>query len=199
MQPFHKDPFHEQMVLPMTAWLLCPLLPCQTLGFWSITNLPLILRLHLFVPVYYSLFLIPFCLIFSWWLFWWQPYSSLALYFRFSKCCCFTDTNPGSSEPAQMWICWSMLWKQGWEEHWESPRPFCAHSPPDTQLCCIPAVLQSARSALAASSAQVRPKAPHLLSGFWVSVPAASADNGACGISQISFCTMTSTTDWFLT
>lgn len=25
-----------------------------------------------------------------------------------------------------MWICWSMLRKQGWEEHWETPRPRCA-------------------------------------------------------------------------
>lgn len=40
------------------------------------------------------------------------------------------------------------------------PRPSCAPSHADTELCCIPATLKSAHSALAASSAQVRPKAP---------------------------------------
>lgn len=40
------------------------------------------------------------------------------------------------TEPAQMWLCWSILREQGWEEHWESPRPCCV------PLCCIPALLQ---------------------------------------------------------
>lgn len=96
------------------------------------------------------------------------------------------------TEPAQRWSCWSMLREQGWEEHW-SPPGHPVPQPPWHRAVLHPSLLT------VLLLHHLRPKAPHSLSGFWVSVPAAFADNGACCTSRISFCTMTLAPGWFVT
>lgn len=205
-QPFSRIPFMSRWCSPDSSAcsaLCCPARRLLLKCYEPFPNSQITFICCQFITVCSWILLLIFFL--SWWLFWWQPYSSLALYCRLGQCCCFIETNPGSSEFASGWLYWAssdvalLIHTQGTRLGRALGVPQAMLCPPDTELCCIPALLQPPHSALAASSAQVRPKVPHLLSGFWVSIPAASADNGACCISQVSFCTMTLTTEWFLT
>lgn len=100
------------------------------------------------------------------------------------------------NEPTPMWICWSILTENKVGKSTENPQAILCPQPRWHRAVLHPSHAQVSSQCSCCIICSSEAQSPHLLSGFWVSVPAASADSRACSIFQISFCTMTLTTGW---